>query len=221
MTKVSEHQQVTCDNCTTANATGYCKKCETFLCQESIDVHKKWASIVDHRITNLDEIATSASKLIPEKQSIKCSTHNKPLEIFCRMCEGLICHDCIVRIHRDHDYDLVSDCYPKHCHKLGINLKSVSDKVTAFTDVVTALRDRENEIREQGELVKEAIHVMVEEVIDILLTRKVDTITGSKLQVLSEQKKLAEMISSQLKDCKEFVEQSLEIGSPQEVVRST
>ena len=42
------------------------------------------------------------------------------------------------------------------------------------------------------------------------LTREVNIVTDSKLQVLSEQKKLAEMILSQLKDCQEFVEQCLD-----------
>ena len=227
MTKVSGHQQVTCDNCTTTNATGYCKECAKFLCQECINSHQKFTAVADHKITSLDEVASSASKLVPDKLKIKCSNHNKPLEIFCRTCEELICHDCIVRIHRDHDYDLVSDCYPKHCQKLETSLKSVSDKVTDVTDVLTALTERENEIREQGEAVKEKIHGMVEEMIDVLhqserqLTREVDTVTGNKLQVLSEQKKSAEMSLNQLKDCQEFVEQSLKIGSSQEVVSST
>ena len=227
MTKVSGHQQVTCDNCTTTNATGYCKECTKFLCPKCIDIHKNWAPIADHKIRSLDEVAVSASKLLPEKQEIKCSKHKKPLEIFCGTCEELICQHCTVRIHRDHDYDLVSDYYPKHCQKLKTSLKTVNDKVTAVTDALTALTDRENEIREQGEVVKEEIHVMVEEMIDILrkserqLTRDVDTVTGSKLQVLSEQKKSAEMRLSQLKDCQQFVEQSVEMGSPQEVVTST
>ena len=227
MTKVSGHQQVTCDNCTTTNATGYCKECAKLLCQECIDIHKKWAPIADHKITRLDEVATSAFKLLPVKQEMKCSIHNKRLKIFCGTCEELICQDCTVRIHRDHDYDLVSDCYSKHCQKLERSLKSVNDKVTAVTDVLTDLTDRENEIREQGEVIKEEIDVMVEEIINVLrqserqLTREVDTVTGSKLQVLSEQKKSAETRLSQLKDCQEFVRQSLEIGSSQEVVSST
>ena len=227
MTKVSGHQQVTCNNCTTTNATGYCKECAKLLCPKCIEVHKNWAPIADHKIMTLDEVTTSASKLLPEKQDIKCSTHNEPLKIFCKTCEELICHDCTVRIHRDHDYDLVSDCYPKCYQKLETSVKSVSDKLTAVTDVLTALTDRENEIREQGEVIKEEIHVMVEKMINLLrrseqqLTREVDTVTGSKLKVLSEQKKSAEIRLSQLKDCQEFVEQSLEIDSPQEVVIST
>ena len=99
---------------------------------------------------------------------IKCSTHNESLKIFCGTCEALICHDCTVCIHRDHNYDLVSDCYPKDCQKLVTNLKTVSYKVTTVIDVLTALTKRENEIREEGEVIKEEIHVMVEEMIDIL-----------------------------------------------------
>ena len=227
MRKVSGHQQVTCDNCTATNVTSYCKECAKFLCPKCIDVHKSWAPIADHKITSLDEVATSASQLLPKKKEIKCSKHKKPLGIFCGTCEELICQHCTVRIHRDHDYDLVSVYYSKHCQKLKTSLKSVVDKVTGVTDVLNALMDRENKIREQGEVVKEEIRVMVEEMIDILrqserqLTREVDTVTGSKLQVLSEQKKSVETKLTQLKDCQEFVEQSLEIGSPQEVVTST
>ena len=227
VTKVSGHQQVTCDNCTTTNATGYCKECAKFLCLKCIDVHKKFTAIVNHKIVSLNDVAASAYQLLPEKEKIKCFIHNKRLKIFCRTCGELICHDCIVRIHKDHNYDLVSDCYHNFCQKLELSLKSVSDKVTSIIDVLTTLIERENEIREQGEVVKEEIHVMVEEMIDVLrqserqLTREVDTVTCSKLQVLSEQKKSAEKKLSQLKDCQDFVRQSLEIGSSQEVMTST
>ena len=227
MIKVSGHQQVTCDICTTTNATGYCKECSKFLCEKCIETHKKFLTNTNHMVTSIDEVATAASKLLPVKQETKCPNHNKPLEIFCETCEVLICQHCTVRIHRDHDYDLVSDCYPKHSQKLKTSLKPVSDKIIAVTDLLTVLTSRKNEIREQGEVIKEEIHVMVEEMIDVLrqserqLTREVDTVTNAKLQILSEQTKSAEMSLNQLKDCQEFVEQSLEVGSPQQVLSST
>ena len=227
MIKVSGHQQVTCDNCTTTNATSYCKECVKFLCQKCIDIHKNWAPIADHKITSLDEVATSAFKLLPMKQETKCSTHNKRLKIFCATCEEVICQDCTVRIHKDHDYDLVSDCYLKQYQKLQTALKPICEMVIVINDVLTALTTRENNIKEQREVIKEEIHVMVEEMIDILhqserkLTRDVEIITDNKLNVLSEQKKSAEIKLSQLNDCQEFVEKSLEIDSPQQVLKST
>ena len=227
MTKVSGHQQVTCDNCTTTNATGYCKKCDKFLCQKCIDVHKNWAAHTNHKITSLNELAVSTSQLLPEKQEIKCSNHNKHSKIFCRTCEELVCRDCIVRIHRNHDYNVVSDCYSQHRHNLETNLQSVRDNISVVTAILSALPAKENEIKEQGEVIKEEIHVMVEEMIDVLrqserqLTREVDTVTDSKLQVLSEDKKKSEKRLSELKDCQAFVEQCLKICSQQEVLIST
>ena len=227
MTEVSEHKQLTCGNCTATNVTGFCTECAKFLCLKCGDVHHPSVFTALQNVPSHHEVATSPSKLVPKKQEIQCSSHNKPLEIFCGTCEEFICHDCTVRVHRDHDYDLVSDCYPIHCQKLETNLKSIGDKVTAVTDILTALTDRENEIREQRKVVKEEIHVIAEEMIgtlrqsEIQLTRALDTVTGHKLQVLSDQKKLADERLSQLKNCQEFVEQSLKIGSPQEVVKST
>ena len=165
--------------------------------------------------------------MVPEKQEIKCSNHNKHSKIFCRTCEELICRDCIVRIHRDHDYNVVSDCYSQHRHNLETNLQSVRDNISVVSAILTALPVKENEIKEQGEVIKEEIHVMVEEMIDVLrqserqLTSDVDTVTGHKLQVLSEDKKKCEIRLNELKDCQTFVEQSLKICSQQEVVIST
>ena len=54
------------------------------------------------------------------------------------------------------------------------------------------------------------------------LIREVDTVTGSnKLQLLSDKKKSAKMILSQLRECQEFVKQSFEICNHQEVMSST
>ena len=228
MIKVSGHQQVTCDICTTTNATGYCKECSKCLCEKCIDIHNKFPTNTNHKVTSLDEVATSTtSQLLPMKQEINCPNHNKPMEIFCETCEDLICQHCTVRIHRDHDYDLISDCYPKHCQKLKKKLKIVRKSKGDVDDALNSLADRENEIREETEDIKEVIHVMVEELVDIIyqterqLTKDVDMITECKLQVLSEQKELAEMKLSQLKDCLKFVEQNLEIGSPQQVLLYT
>ena len=52
------------------------------------------------------------------------------------------------------------------------------------------------------------------------LTREVETVTDGKLKVLSEQKKSAEMSLGYLKDCEEYVEQSIGVCSQQQVLMS-
>ena len=171
-------------------------------------------------------LLTSGSQLLSEEQGIKCHSHNEMLDIFCEKCEEVICHDCVKHMHKDHEYHPIISCYPKHYHMLEADLKGVSSNVAAVEGVLVALSDRENEIRAQGEVVKGEIHVTVKEIVDALhqcerqLTKEVDTVSGRKLQVLSEQKKSAEIKLAQLKECQEIVEKSLKIGNPQRVVTS-
>ena len=232
MKKVADPQQVTCDNCTTANATGYCKDCNKFFCTKCDGVHKQWGPTSNHELTSLDEVTASVSStsqlLAPAKQeaTLTCSTHNKKLKLYCETCDSVICRDCTVRTHKDHEYDLVSASYTKHCQELEGSLNPVKGKIEGLKKVLSALAERKGVIRERGEGVLEEIHEMVEEMMNVLreserkLTEQAKRVTDDKLKVLSEQMKSAEMSLNLLEDVEDYVEQSLKTGSPQQVLRS-
>ena len=228
MKKATEPQQVKCDACTVANANGYCKDCCKFLCMSCFDVHKAFDVMSNHKLSNLVEVATSASQLIPAKQekAMNCPKHDDPLRIFCETCQELICRDCTVRIHRDHEYNKITDSYHKHHQVLETSLNPVKKLIDSVAIALTDLDNRKDEIKEQGDMVKQEIHLTAEEMIEKIkqserqLTREIETAVDSKLQVLSGQMKSAEMSLSRLKDCKEFVEQSLKMGSFQQVLMS-
>ena len=159
-------------------------------------------------------------------QEATCSDHGKPLELFCETCNTIICVTCQFRNHKHHEYDLITDCYTKHCRKLRECLSPVEEKKEALKKVLFALAEREDEIRERGEGVLEEIHEMVEEMMNVLreserkLTEQAKRVTDDKLKVLSEQTKSAEMSLNLLEDVEDYVEQSLKTGSPQQVLRS-
>ena len=228
MKKVSDPQQVTCDNCTTANATRYCKDCSKFFCTECDGVHKKWAPFAHHQMMDLSAVAASASQLPSVKQEATptCSSHGKPLEIFCETCDEVICQHCTVRIHRDHEYDLVNDSYPKHCQKLEECLSPVKGKMEDVKKVLSKIAKREGEIRERGEGFLEEIHEMVEEMMNILreserkLSEEAKRVTDAKLEVLSGQAKSAQISLSLLEHIEDYVEESVKTGTPQQVLGS-
>ena len=155
-----------------------------------------------------------------------CSDHGKPLELFCGRCNTVICVTCLYHSHKHHEYDLITDCYPKHCQKLRECLLPVGRKKEALKKALSSLAEREGEIRERGEGVLNDIHKIVEEMVNVLrqserkLTEHAKRITDDKLKVLSEQMKSAEMSLSLLEDVEDYVEQSLKTGSPQQVLRS-
>uniref|UniRef100_A0A1X7T4G2 B box-type domain-containing protein n=1 Tax=Amphimedon queenslandica TaxID=400682 RepID=A0A1X7T4G2_AMPQE len=148
------------------------------------------------------------------------------MKLYCETCDSVICRDCTVRTHKDHEYDLVSASYTKHCQELEGSLNPVKGKIEGLKKVLSALAEREGEIRERGEGVLEEIHEMVEEMMNALreserkLTEQAKRVTDDKLKVLSEQMKSAEMSLSVLEDVEDYVEQSLKTGSPQQVLRS-
>ena len=234
MKKVADPQQVTCDNCTTANATGYCKDCNKFFCTECDGVHKKWGPTSNHQLTSLDEVTASISStsqlLAPAKQeaTLTCSVpgHDDSLRYYCDTCDESVCRDCIMLDHKDHKYNLIANSFTKHREALEKSLNPVKGKIEGLKKVLSALAEREGEIRERGEGVLEEIHEMVEEMMNVLhqserkLTEQAKRVTDDKLKVLSEQMKSAEMSLSILEDVEDYVEQSLKTGSPQQVLRS-
>ena len=179
-------------------------------------------------LINLKEIYNGMKKTanLSNLQEASCNVHGKPLELFCETCDTVNCVTCLVRNHRGHEYDLITDSYTKHCQKLRECLSPVEGKKEALKKVLSALAEREGEIREKGEGVLKEIHEMVEEMVNVLreserkLTEQAKRVTDAKLKVLSEQMKSAEMSLSVLEDVEDYVEQSLKTGSPQQVLRS-
>ena len=179
-------------------------------------------------LNSLKEIHTKIKKtaVLPNPQEATCSDHGKPLELFCETCDTVICVTCQFRDHRYHNCNLVTDCYTKHSQKLRECLSPVERKKEALKKVLSALAEREGEIRERGEGVLEEIHEMVEEMMNVLreserkLTEQAKRVTDAKLKVLSEQMKSAEISLSLLEDVGDHVEQNLKTGSPRQVLRS-
>ena len=183
---------------------------------------------VAFHLNDLKEMYSLTKKTadLSNPQEATCSDHEKPLELFCETCDTVICINCSVRNHKHHEYDLITDSYTKHCEKLKECLSPVEGKKEALKKVLSALAERESEIRERGEGVLEEIHEMVEEMMNVLceserkLTEQAKRVTVAKLKVLSEQMKSAEISLSVLEDVEDYVEQSLKTGSPQQVLRS-
>ena len=168
----------------------------------------------------------SLLKAIPvsDPQQETCNDHGKPLELFCETCETVICHYCAVRTHKDHKYELVTDCYPKHYQKLEESLKPIKGKMEALDQVLSVIAKGEAEIREEEEEVLEEIQSKMEEMINALhqsekkLTEQVKRVSNARLQGLAEQKQSVENNLKVLKDIEDYVEQNLKTGTHQQVL---
>ena len=227
MKKVSGDQQAYCDNCDKTNANRYCKQCSMFFCPECLDLHDKFKPNAGHQTLSLEEVANTAYQLPLTKPevTISCVHHNKPLERFCETCEKLICDDCTVKKHKDHDYDVVIDTYKKHRGILEkLSLQQLSQQCERLTQDMTSLINRKEEITQQGEMTKENIHHTIDQLKKVLdeterkLTGEVDVVVQHKVIVLDHQIKEVETALGEVRECRDHVEQSLKVGTPQQVL---
>ena len=225
---MSEGPKVSCDNCHKNSATRYCKRCTHFLCPECLEAHNKWQAFSTHEVINVQDVAVNTSKLLPlnEDRNMKCNDHKKSLKVYCETCQELICRDCTIsQLHQNHKYKLIAECYPDHHQEIEANLTTVKNKVADMNTAVTNLITREREVTTQGEDVKKEIHTQAQLIINLVqqserqLVQQVDTTVQQKTQLLTKQREEAETILKQLKGCEEFVEQSLKVGSQQQVLR--
>ena len=209
-----------------AGGDTYYLSCPT--CRQRTEVPREGVGAfpVAFTLNNLKEITQSLKKKGSDPHQDTCIDHDKPLDGFCETCKTVICFHCVVHSHKDHKYDLVSDCYPKHYQMLHDSLKPVKGKKEALKKVLSDLAEREGEIRERGEGVLEEIHGIVEEMIGIFrqserkLTEQVKRVTDAKLEMLSGQIKSVQTSLSLLEGVEDYVEQSLKTGTHQQVLRS-
>ena len=89
---------------------------------------------------------------------------------------------------------------------------------------MTSLIDTRKTINEQSQKTKEEVHLMMTELKQVLdeterkLTRDVDIALQYKVNVLDHQIKEVETSLGQVRECRDHVEQSLKIGTPQQVL---
>ena len=166
------------------------------------------------------------AQLVPPKKKVMfCSKHpTKELDLYCETCEELVCRDCTVRIHRDHQYDLVTDAFQKHKDVLVTSLQPVEQQLDTVTKSLQQLDTQCQQITDQREALVGKILKTIRQLQEALEVRKteligqLDQITQRKLKTLAAQRDQIELVQTQLSSCLDFVKESLRTGSEGEIL---
>ena len=153
----------------------------------------------------------------PDQHSeLQCSSHGKPLEVHCDTCDKLICYLCTVKQHRDHEYDVITDVFPRFQQRIMDGFKQVDEKLTVITTAVQAMETQKGGFLEQVGAARKEIEATVQQLIQLLqesgkkLMKELDQVTD-----ISPNKEEA---IAQLKSCQELIEEKLKNGSQQEIL---
>ena len=224
--KVTDSQESLCDKCQREKATHFCRNCGDFICQVCMKSHQMWKELSSHEVVTIQQLTSDAAKLVPsKKQATPCPKHPaKELDLYCETCEELICRDCIVKVHRDHQYDLVGDAFPRHKDVIVASLQPVEQQLATVGKALEGLDVRCGQITEQRQVIETQIQRSIQQLHEALEVRKQDLIgqleqtTRQKLKSLAAQRDQFELVGTQLRSCRDFVQESLRTGSEAEIL---
>ena len=224
--KAAEPTETQCGNCEDDKATGYCRDCGDFLCDDCQAAHRKTKFTKNHQLLTLRELEIQAASLAPPKKDApRCPKHtNKKLKIYCETCKELICSDCTIRLHRDHNYDLLADVFHKHKEELVSSLKPVKQKLHTVQQALKAFDTRAKEINDQRATLEAHIHKEIDQLHQLLdqrraqLVGELDMLIQQKLKSLAAQRDQVEITQVKLTSCLEYAEGGLQTGTESEVL---
>ena len=224
--KVKEPQKTQCEKCKKRIVTSFCRNCGQFICARCTETHQEWEEFSSHEVITITQLEGDVAQLVPPKKKVLfCSKHpTKELDIYCETCEELVCHDCTVRIHREHQYDLVTDVFQKHKEVLVTSLQPVEQQLDKITKCLRQLETQCQKIIDQREVIAVNIHKTIQKLQEALEVRKtelighLDQITQQKLKTLAAQRDQIELVQTQLSCCLSFMKESLRTGSEGQVL---
>ena len=217
-----------CQNCNEAeNAVASCSECAIFLCEFCEKAHRRFKATSQHKIVSLDEIRRGTGEvpaILPEKVEM-CPTHpTKPLELYCKCEEVLICRDCIIKKHKDHDYDVISDVVEGEKNVLRESLPGIQQLVDEVENAVTRVQGRRKDVKSKEE---ESLRNL-DDAFNILhaaldnrkqqLREKVTKDSQGKDKGLQVQEDELCFLLSQLKSCHSFIDDKVQRGVNQDVL---
>ena len=149
---------------------------------------------------------------------------HQPLELYCKCEEVLICQDCIIKKHKDHDYNVISDVVEGEKKILREALPGIQQLVDEVENAVTTVKRRRKNVKSKEEESLQnldnafnALHAALDKRKQ-LLREKVTQGSKEKDKGLQVHENDLCFLLSQLKSCHSFIEDKVQRGVNQDVL---
>ena len=153
-------------------STAFCRQCAEFICNECTRSHQRMKVFTGHKVSTLEELKEGGAKEIVAAKSTPppmCKVHDEQAKIYCYDCKSLICRDCVVKDHRDHEYEFVKKAAPETKKKLMEHLTPLSEIQAGIQNAVKNVEGAKAEIVAMDESLTASIKRSFQELRDILI----------------------------------------------------
>ena len=184
------------------------------------------AAFDSHKIVSIDQLLKiKADELVPENLTpSKCEVHGELLKIYCFDCNKLICRDCTVKDHRDHDIQFNNVAADNKKKELMESLKPLREVKDYLLQALEKVSHTQREVESQGDSVANTIETSFEELHAILETHKRQLLEDAgrrvreKIEKLKGQEENLSIASAEVCSVIDYTEQSVRLCSDDEVM---
>lgn len=131
-----------CDLCYTLKFDTYCRKCDRHLCNSCNHGHacRDDAGLLAEQVKQKESYRRT-DRTDPLIAKYVCNEHRSEYNRFCGTCGQVLCRDCCVNEHIDHQIEAIPVAFSKCSTIVKRSLQNISDDIETATKLITALQD--------------------------------------------------------------------------------
>lgn len=217
--RLSKEAPPMCQSCSSSTrAVASCTPCGIFLCAPCLDVHKTLKLTSSHQINSLDDIKSgkvTVPSILDHRQEM-CSIHpDKPLELYCKREESLICLGCAVVNHRNHQYDFISQVAEQQKKEIQCTLPEIRTQLENIQRATYEVMSMQQQIQTRKKENTNYVNKVYQQITMALNERReqllddINETTATRIDALNEQYKDLLNLHTQMSSYLEFVEVKL------------
>ena len=224
--KVEGKVEAKCEQCCGGVATAFCRHCMDFICADCVKCHKRLKPFAGHEVSSLEDLKEGGAReivaMLPPPPT--CTVHEEQAKIYCYDCKSLICRDCVVKDHKEHEYEFVKKAAPETRKNLTEQLVPLNEILVSVRNSVKNVEETKSEIAAMGGSMITSIKQSFQELRDILdkrereLLAETASVVEQKTNRLDVQQKKLEMCSGSIQSLVEFVVRNIENSTDEELM---
>ena len=221
--------EVKCEGCTSgSNAISFCRQCTAFICSACVESHQRMKIFEGHDIVSMLDLKVGKAKpAINIKETatpVKCDVHKELLKLYCFDCNCLICRDCTVKDHKDHNFEFSTVSAPQTKEKIMNMLEPLRMVAESLSLAVEEVQITKQEVEAQGISVASTVNSSFDELFEMMkkckqeMLDKAEKIVQIKMDKLSVQENNLSLAGSEIISVVDSTERFMSHCSDNEVM---
>ena len=203
-----DHREVAkmCEFCGEAEfPVAWCSDCQVLICKHCHALHKKMVYLKGHQVIDARE-----GHLRPYVGSNVCLRHDgQELKYLCSDCSAMVCPECLLSIHKDHEYSLAEEAYLKLETKMKELISIAETKKDNFSQYLKRLNVAEGKVIEYTEnVMKKVVNSVFDTAVASLETQRSEVLqnVSEGVKKIWSQKELIEVGLAQVDSFTRFAD---------------